>query len=204
MDRPWGKRGNLGDTAGSAGNEPFFVAAGVTALVLTTFWYAANLIQLRQAHELRTAEVRELELNAAPTRLARGQALEELAHVKALQSVSAYPDHLSLMAKAAEKLPRNGAYLKEWEYHGGKLKIVIANPNKLGGSDFIKSFQVAGLFENVQTPPSSDPTSMTMTMDVIPGAEIIFDLGKTDPSAPESNAHTRTEALPGLIPGGKR
>ena len=201
-ERPWGKRGNLDDAAGSGGgNEPLFVAAGATALVLTTFWYAANLIKLQQAHELRTAEVRELELNAAPIRLARGQALEELARVKALQSVSAYPDHLSLMAKAAEKLPRNGAYLKEWEYHGGKLKIVVATPNKLSSSEFIKSFQVAGLFENVQAPASSGPTSMTLIMDVIPGAEIKFDAPDADPSAPESNAQIRAEASPGRIPG---
>ena len=195
QEQTWSKCENLGDTAGAGERgELYMLAVGVTALVLVTIWYAANLLKLQQAHETRVAELRALEQRAEPIRLARGQALEELARVSALQSVSLYPDPLSLMAKVAEKLPQNGAYLKEWEYQsGGKLKIMIGSSNKLGSSEYVKSFQAAGLFENVQATASSDPNSIILTMDVTPGAEIKFDDGKLDASVTGLAAQTRAD-----------
>lgn len=173
QDHPWGKAASMGNTFGLDGKYEIWAIAVVTAaLALATFWYAMQLVKLHQAHETRVAELKLLEQQAEPVREMRGQALVALARVKTLQTLALYPDQLSLMAKVAEILLKEAAYLKEWEYLGGKLKLVVTSPNKLVSSDYVRSFQAEEIFENVQALATADTSSLTLTMGVRVDKEI--------------------------------
>ena len=37
---------------------------------------------------------------------------------------------LAVLAQVAKQLPNDGAYLKEWDYQNGKLRMTVASPNK--------------------------------------------------------------------------
>jgi len=80
---------------------------------------------------------------------------------------------LALLAEVAKQLPQDGAYLKEWDYQNGKLKMTVASPNKLSSSFLVKKLQDAGWFRNVQAAPSNDPTTLTLTMETLPQGEIM-------------------------------
>jgi hypothetical protein len=137
-------------------------------------WYGSQLIKLKAAISDLGAELETLNLQAGPIIEARGQALEALSRVKTLQAADPYPDQLNLLAKVAESLPKDGAYLREWEFLNGKLKLLIASPNKMASSDYIKRLQSFGVFKNVQASPGNDPANLVVSMEVVPQVEIKF------------------------------
>lgn len=174
-EKPWGKSAALDQSAmyGWKG-EQWVVPIAALCLFVFSVWYGMQLIKLREAIKDRTAELQALSRRAEPVMAARGQALEAISRIKRLQATDPYPDQISLMGKVAESLPKDGTYLKEWEFVNGKLKLLIASPNKLVSSDYIKLFQSFGIFKNVQAAPTNDPASLTLNMETLPQAEIKF------------------------------
>lgn len=176
LDTPWGKPAGLTDIMlGSQKGEQVLLALAILALAIPTLWYAMSLIKLQNASALRATHLRALETRAGPVLAARNQTLDALNRAKALQTISAYPDQLSLMAKVGEKLPADGVYLKEWDYSNGKLKFNLTSASKLASSHYVKLFQIPGIFTNVQAAPTSDPTSLALSMDLVANSEIGFD-----------------------------
>lgn len=174
-ERPWGRSAALDRSAAYGENvEQWALPVVALSLLAVTLWYGAQWVKLQTAIKDRSAELETLDQRARPIIEARGHALEALARIKALQSTDPYPDQLSLLAKVAQSLPKDGSYLKQWEFQGGKLKLLIASPNKMVSSDFVKQFQSLGIFKNVQTVPNNDPASLALSMKVMPQAEIKF------------------------------
>ncbi len=174
-ERPWARSAALGRSAMyGAGLEPRVLPVIALFLLAGSVWYGAQLIKLQAAISNQGAELETLNLKARPNIEARGQALEALSRIKTLQATDQYPDQLSLLAKVAESLPKDGTYMKEWEFLNGKLKLLIASPNKMVSSDYIKLFQSFGIFKNVQASPSNDPASLALSMETLPQAEIKF------------------------------
>ncbi|OIR06761.1 hypothetical protein GALL_110090 [mine drainage metagenome] len=186
MERPWAKSAALDRSAAyGASVEQWALPAVALCLLAASFWYGAQWIKLQSAIKNRSVELEALNLRAGPIIEARGQALEALGRIRALQATDPYPDQLSLLAKVAQSLPKDGSYLKEWEFQSGKLKLQIASPNKMVSSDYVKLFQSFGIFKNVQTAANNDPASLALSMDVLPQAEIKF--------AAEGNVAARKE-----------
>jgi len=174
-EKPWARSAALDRSAAyGASVEQWALPAVALCLLAATLWYGAQWVKLRAAIKDRGAELEALNLRAGPIIEARGRALEALGRIKTLQATDPYPDQLSLLAKVAQSLPKDGPYLKEWEFQGGKLKLQIASPNKMVSSDYVKLFQSFGVFKNVQTAPNNDPTSLALSMEVLPQAEIKF------------------------------
>ncbi len=175
LERPWARSAALARSAMvGAGIEPSVLPVIALCLFAGSIWYGAQLIKLQAAIGDQGAALETLNRQAGPIVEARGQALEALSRIKTLQATDQYPDQLSLLAKVAESLPKDGTYLKEWEFLNGKLKLLIASPNKLVSSDIIKLFQSFGIFKNVQASPSNDPASLALSMEALPQAEIKF------------------------------
>jgi hypothetical protein len=76
------------------------------------------------------------------------------------------------MAKVAEILPKDGATLNEWDFANGKLKLRIASTSRASSSDFVKMFQSAGMFTNVEATPSNDASTLVLGMEVLRQSEI--------------------------------
>lgn len=190
---PWVRRAGLGQMSASGLRlEMAMRMLMITVFSLTTFWYAASLLKLQQTQQARLVELQSLEARSEKNRLARGQALEELAAITDLQSINRYPDQLTLMALVAKRLPQNGAYLKEWDYHSGTLKMTVAAPNAAGRSEYVKMFQKLNAFENVQAAPAADTANLLLTMTVNPHAEFELADELTLPAVKDSSPVRQT------------
>lgn len=186
-ERPWAKSAALGQASiNGAKVEMWAIPIVVLCLFAGSAWYGAQWIKLQEAISAQSAALEALNVQAGPIIEARGQALEALSRIKALQATDPYPDQLILLARVAESLPKDGTYLKEWEFQNGKLKLLITAPNKMVSSDYIKQFQSFEVFKNVQASPGSDPASLALSMEVLPLAEIKF--------ASENNATAKKES----------
>lgn len=185
-EKPWARTAALGRSAMYGSDlEPRVIPVIALCLFAGSVWYGAQLIKLQAVTNDRGAELETLNRQAGPIVEARGQALEALSRIKTLQATDPYPDQLSLLGKVAESLPKDGAYLKEWEFLNGKLRLLLASPNKLVSSDTIKLFQSFGVFKNVQVTPSSDPATLALSMEVIPQSEIKFAAETAGPAKKE-------------------
>lgn len=174
-EQPWEKSAATAHAAEYRGRaEQWTVTLATFVLAAVSLWYGAQFIKLQTAINERTAELETLNQQTGPILETRGQALEALSRIKQLQALDPYPPQLGLLAKVAETLPKDGSYLKEWEFQNGKLKVQIASPDKLASSDYIKQFQSFGVFNNVLATSGNTPTNLTLSMEVLPHSEIKF------------------------------
>lgn len=175
QERPWARSAALAQSAiYGAKTERWIVPFAALCLFAGAVWYGTQWIKLQEAIGAASAKVDDLNVQAGPIIEAHGQVLESLGRIKALQATDPYPDQLSLLAKVAESLPKVETYLKEWEFQNGKLKVLIASTNKMVSSDYVKLFQSLEIFKDVQASPTNDPTSLALSMEVLPRAEIKF------------------------------
>jgi len=189
---PWGKSvAQDGAAVYGAKVEAWLVPFIALCLFATTMWYGAQWIKLRTANKTRATELETLNQQAAPIVTARSQALESLGRIKVLLALDPYPNLLVLLSKLAEVLPKDGPYLKEWEFLNGKLKILIASPNKLVTSDYIKLLQSTGFFNNIQAASTSDPYNLTLNMDILSQAEIKTPMESSEPIKQAASTPTR-------------
>jgi hypothetical protein len=172
-DRPWGKTAGFGMRDLQEGSEQRVVQIAALCLLVPTLWYGAQFAKVSLALGERTSEVEELKRRAEPVMTARGQALEAMNRITMLQSaMDRFPDQATLMAKVAEILPKDGATLNEWDFANGKLKLRIASTSRASSSDFVKMFQSAGMFTNVEATPSNDASTLVLGMEVLRQSEI--------------------------------
>ena len=180
LKRPWAKTNDLGRGGGlSLPYEALVIRLGVVLLTVFTIWFAIELVKTRQSIGKLKADLADAGQIAQPLVEARRKSLDALARIEALQSTNPFPAQLALLAAVANNLPKDGAYLNEWEYQNGKLKITIALPNKLSSSLVVKKLGDTGWFRNVQAGPSNDASTLTLTMEALPQKEITLPLTET-------------------------
>lgn len=187
LPQPWASSVPAGREGGlTSPYETWLVSAVILVLAVMTSWYGIQLGKTRQAIELRKSELKTAEADARPILEARQRALDALARIRLLQKADLYPNPLEMMAAVAKLLPKDGAYLNEWDYRDGKLKITVISPGKLTGSALIKALLDSGWFGEVRAAPAGDPSTLTLTMEVKPWSEIREKVG--DESAPKDGA----------------
>jgi hypothetical protein len=136
-------------------------------LFTPTAWIGAKLIKSELALRAALAATAELEGKALPQLDAREQALRAAARSQTLLGLDPYPSQIELMARVASALPKGATYLKEWDFHDGKLKIVLVIQNDaFSSSTLVGALQKAGGLENVQVAPGNDPKVLAINMDV--------------------------------------
>lgn len=172
LDAPWAPSVEGGNSSSTGSRETFVVLAGAVILALATIWYVATIVKLEQAAASRRADLATLERELEPVRAARGEALEAAARAHALVSLNTYPDPLTLMAAVSERLPSQGATLREWDFRDGKLRIVVVLSTPIASSEYVKALEGAGLFANVQAAPTPDASSLVVSMDVLPNVQL--------------------------------
>ncbi len=137
------------------------------ALFIPTAWFGAKLIKSELAQRAVLASTVELERKALPQFNIREQALRAAARSQALRQLDPYPSQLELMARVASALPKGATYLREWDFHDGKLKIVLVMQNEaFSSSALVGALEKAGGFENIQVAPGNDPKVLSINMGV--------------------------------------
>lgn len=158
-------------SAGLAGgwrDERLAYALGTLLLFVPTAWIGAGTLKTQLAlQDVRTTSS-AVELKARPLLEARNRALRIASRNQALVALDPYPNPLDLMARITGALPKGGAYLKEWDFQDGKLKVVLVTQgNTLSSSALVSALQLAGGFDNVQIVPGTDPKVMVINMNVL-------------------------------------
>jgi len=154
--------------AGGWRDERLAYALGTLLLFAPTAWIGAGTIKTQLAlQDVRTTSS-AVEVKARPLQEARNQALRIASRNQALAALDHYPNPLDLMARVAGALPKGGAYLKEWDFQDGKLKVVLVTQgNTLSSSALVSALQLAGGFDNVQIVPGTDPKVTVINMNVL-------------------------------------
>ncbi len=154
--------------AGGWRDERLAYALGILLLFAPTAWIGAGALKAQLAlQDVRTTSS-AVEGKARPLLEARNQSLRIVSRTQALLALDPFPNPLDLMARIAGALPKGGAYLKEWDFRDGKLKLVLVTQGSTPStSALVSALQLAGGFDNVQIVPGTDPKVMVITMNVL-------------------------------------
>lgn len=165
-EKPWASIGNLvgGDNWRHEGTA---VIAGVSILLAATTWNLMHWAQISNRVQDEKAHLADLERRAQPLQMARQQALESLERIEFLRGLDLYPAQPLLLAEAGKRLPRDGTFIKEWDFQGGRLRLALVSPAKLQASALVKAYQEAGWFKDVQAASSNDPNALVLEMTVL-------------------------------------
>jgi hypothetical protein len=145
---------------------------GIALMGIATLWYGVHIAKSNAALNSKKAELAALNDKAQPVIAARSEAQAVLLRVNALLATDAYPNQLQLMAKVAEALPRNGTHVREWNFQGSKLKMLISVPDPaVQSSGLVSALQAAGPFNNVRSSAGGDSKTLVFNMDVNPRNE---------------------------------
>lgn len=175
-DQPWKKSIDLDDQAGNVSTVyQVLIALSVLGLVCATAWIGSQFYQYRLSMQIQRINLQKLIKQNMPLVEARSASLSALDRIKELQALYKQPEVLGLLAKVAETLPKDGTYLKDWEFQGSKLKYQLVSPKKLLLSDYLKQLELMGLFKNIQASQGNDPTLTVVEMEMVAEAEIKFD-----------------------------
>ena len=164
--KPWLRHSESVASIGTLVERPV-MALGLLCLLAPALWFGLNLYKTQQRTDQLREQQSQLQREAAPILQARGEALEHLARINALQALTGTPDQLALMGRIADVLPKNGASLKDWDFSGRQLKITLTAATDVPVTPIIDVLQKAGPFGNVKALPGRDPKSVMFQMDVI-------------------------------------
>jgi hypothetical protein len=170
LAEPWARATSL-DTYRSLDTrvERLVYVFGIVLLGAATLWYGIHVIKNSAAVKAKGKELDALNQKAQPVIAARNQAQAALLRVQALLGNDPYPNQLQLMARVAEVLPRNGTVVREWNFQGGKLKLLLAVPDAaVQSSSLVSLLQSAGPFNNVRSAAGGDSKTLVFNMDVNP------------------------------------
>lgn len=177
LQQPWANAADISEGGGySLPYETWLIRGAILIFAAFTIWPSIELIKTHQVTKQLKTQMVEVTKKADPLLESRRKAGDALAQIESLQAANQYPSQLAILAEVANNLPKNGTYLNEWDFQNGKLKIIVAAPDKLQSSFLVKTLQDSGWFRNVQSGPSSSATTLTATMETLPQREIVLSI----------------------------
>lgn len=169
--QPWGK---IASIANSTDDMPIAESAlyGTLSLVLgvATVFLGLQHYRIDRAIDTRVKELATIKSKAAPVFAARETALNALVRIKSIDAIEQYPQPLVLMAAVAEALPKDsGAFLREWDMNGDRLKITVTSPDaNMTGASYVQALEKTGRFAAIQIVTDADPKSTGFSMTILP------------------------------------
>lgn len=168
--QPWARISNL---AGSSNELPFAEFACYAALFLLlglpTVYLGLQHLQITSAAAHGSAELANLKKTAAPLFEAREAALNSLTRLKAIYALDRYPEPLVLMDLVAQALPKDDAFVSDWEMTDNLLKITVNSPNgNIVGTTYVEALEKGELLSEVKVITNANPKLMTFAMTVLP------------------------------------
>jgi hypothetical protein len=144
------------------------MALGLLTLLTPALWYSFNLYTLQQSTAQLLEQKAQLQKQAEPILLSRGQALDHLSRIQTLQALDRYPDQLTLMRRIAEALPKDDSLLTEWDFTQHQLKVTLSASRDIASTPIIDALQKTDCFADVKALPGRDPKSVVFQMAIRP------------------------------------
>ncbi len=167
LAKPWGRGGQgILESVDFRQDRLWFFWIGAV-VVIALSWQAMYLWKQQQRLESLNTENETLTRQVAPILQARNQAMTDQETSLALLGLHPYPSQVELMAAVARALPREQAYLTEWNYRNGELEVTIEtnNPDPLF---YVKRFQESPWFDEIQPESGRGPRELVLKIQVNP------------------------------------
>jgi hypothetical protein len=150
-DTPWARALTLDAMIERSRLRTHALAALVlTLLLLPTLWLGHRLWAESQQLSVLAAEKAQLEARAQPILAARSEALAALATVDAWAAAVARPDALQLLQHLAGRLPADGSRIRNLEWDGPRLRLVLAVPPATPRIAYVRALEGGGWLRNVR------------------------------------------------------
>lgn len=163
--QPWVTEATL---AGGTANELERLVLVMAAIVLLapTLWLGFSLLKLQASTAHLRDQQAQLQREAEPLLVARGQALDFQARLNSLVALNTFPSQLALMSQVAQLLPNDKSFLKDWDFQQGQLKLTVSAGTDISTTFLIGALQQSGPFRDVKAIAGQDPKSVTFQMTV--------------------------------------
>lgn len=125
-------------------------AALVALLLLPTLWLLRAYWETTQQVAALEAERSRLEAEVQPVLKARAEALAAVAELDALAAAVDRTDALQLLAHLAGQVPRDGNRVRDLEWDGRRLRLVLAVPATTPRITYVRSLEGGGWLQDVR------------------------------------------------------
>lgn len=158
LDRPWATPVGLEALRGQGRLwEHAAVGALALSLLAPTLWLARAWQESEAALERVEARRAELESRVKPILQAREQADAAIGAAGAIARQVDHPDALALLAHVSRLLPQDGGSIRELEWQGERLHLVLAAPPGASRSAYVKALESGKWLRDVREAADSSP-----------------------------------------------
>ncbi|MFM7785202.1 MAG: hypothetical protein ACKPE6_11265 [Gammaproteobacteria bacterium] len=125
------------------------LAVAALLLLVPTLWLGKSLLGSMARSEDLAETRRALEVDAGPLMRAREEALAGAATLEALRAQTEGKSPVSLVAGVSRLLPEDGTVLRELEWQGKQLRLVLAPGAKASRTTYVKALEDSGWLSGV-------------------------------------------------------
>lgn len=125
------------------------LAIAALLLLVPTLWLGKSLLGSMARSEALSETRRALEVDAGPLMGAREEALAGAATLEALRAQTGRQSPVSLMAGISRVLPEDGTVLRELEWRGRELRLVLAPGANASRTAYVKALEGSGWLSGV-------------------------------------------------------
>jgi len=166
LARPWGNDRNSLAAIITSFEPRDLAAAAIFTLALPFLYLASAGIKTQLLAGDTNDRIAKLEATAAPVLSAQTAALSGIAQIKSLSALDPYPAQISVMAKVAALMPKDGARFVEWSYQAGDLEVGIQSTAPIDARTYVQQFEASGAFKDVSV-DRSNPLISKLKMKVL-------------------------------------
>jgi Tfp pilus assembly protein PilN len=151
LDAPWAPVTTLAAMVERSRQRVHASAAVILALLLLpTLWLLRSTWDVRQQLAALEAERVRLEADAQPVLKARSEALAVRAELDALAAAVERTDALHLLAHVAAQLPADGNRVRDLEWDGRRLRLVLVVPATTPRIAYVRALESGGWLQDVR------------------------------------------------------
>jgi hypothetical protein len=153
---PWAEPKMLSDLLGrNRLYEHAALAVALLVMLLPTLWLLKSLFVLDAHTAALDEEKLRLETAARPVLEARSGALDALTTLGAIVKRVDRPDPLVLLAHLSRQLPDDGTVLREFEWEGERVRLVLLPPPAASRIAYVEALEGGGWLRNVRESTSN-------------------------------------------------
>ena len=170
LNHPWGRTSNRWNQFSWLYKESTWITLSVAIITVILTWQTISIVKWQRSVNQIQQQVEALNKQVTPILAARTQAIANQQRFEQLKTLStAQPLQLELMAKVAEKLPKqNPVRFINWSYQFKELRFTIEADEPLDPTKYIKIFQSLAFLTEVKVDTFTDPKKLILKMRVEP------------------------------------
>lgn len=168
LSRPWARLIDI-DALRGHGRLTEHLLVGTLALALLV--PSARLLRSWQDTESAWAQADnrhdQLQQTVGPILAARKEAIATLGAIEAIAEHVDRPSALALLAHVSGLIPTDGSYVRELEWQGEELRLVLVTPATTSRSTIIRAFEAGHWLRNVRETPESTAGQIAISAKVV-------------------------------------